>query len=106
MTGREDFGEYQCCAMNAYGQVCSKVRARQTLPPVSVTRTVATSRVTSTLLPEGLNESVVVVDGGDDKRRHYLIKSKQFLHLESAGIRKRPVFAWLVVVGMCAGLAV
>jgi len=89
--------------MNAYGQVCSKVRARQTLPPVSVTRTVATS----TLLPEGLNESVVVVvDGGEDKRRHYLIKSKQFLHLESAGVRRRPVFVWLVVVGMCAGLAV
>lgn len=26
---RSDFGEYQCCAMNAYGQTCSNLRVRE-----------------------------------------------------------------------------
>ena len=120
---KEDFGEYQCCAMNAYGQICSSIEVQELKveaspeqhfitdkPDLSVS-TVTAKHVTQSLSEKKLYEALVRENGGEDdeaplsttatallsstvteldsgnalgdKRRHYMIKTKQFYHSES-----------------------
>lgn len=126
---KEDFGEYQCCAINSYGQICSnifvqEIKSDQKLNKHHTTNSIATlsSFSSSSLISklaspsnkdtpniinsdEGVFEEAVDAKSeysedeeaesssgsnaisnsldSKDKRRHYLLKSKQFLHLES-----------------------
>lgn len=129
-ANKEDFGEYECCALNAYGQICSNIFVqeiksdshKQRHPSQVTSNKIATSTSMSILArltgndfvilttkrklvnendkPNIINDdsllttdefqedkndtSIVSLDSDSkDKRRHYLIKTKQFLHLES-----------------------
>ena len=120
---KEDFGEYQCCAMNAYGQICSSIEVQElkaeaspeqhfvTDKPSLLASTATAKQVTQSLGEKKLYEALVrenedeeyetrlsttkiallsstvtELDSGNalgDKRRHYMIKTKQFYHSES-----------------------
>lgn len=133
-ANKEDFGEYECCATNAYGQICSNILVQEIKPDVfrqkhqhhlnqliAPTKSPITNPTSISFLARltgndfmttvkkhniddliGNNASPTIdsdldekndtsiVQSSDlnsmdskDKRRHYLIKTKQFLHLES-----------------------
>ncbi|CAF0871583.1 unnamed protein product [Brachionus calyciflorus] len=106
---KHDFGEYQCCSVNQYGQICSNIMVQEIYSEATTDRHVLTKIQTSTTLSKlksdfhltessgkriissqedenKQNENTINLNNSSDskdKRRHYLIKSKQFLHLES-----------------------
>ena len=124
-AAKEDFGEYQCCAINSYGQICSnifvqEIKSDQKLNKHHTTNSIATSSssLISKLASPSNKDTPNIINSDEgvfeeaadakseysedeeaesssgsnaisnsldskDKRRHYLLKSKQFLHLES-----------------------